>query len=221
MIDNTPRHVQRPRRWYLPRRRLTSTQLFAAALIIFAAIMAWGELQIVDQSQANHRLAQRADSQTQLNSQLIRQIQDLQLSGRKTRDDLQRRTDASIAALWCTLVSQAPDDPKKPIIHQVRVKYHCPPFKPGDVGHLPTSAPGTTVKLPGGGGSQTASAPAPRGGQPSVQPRPSGRPAPTSPAPRPTSTPTVPTPTQQPSPPQPVVPVGEVLCRLLGVCLTG
>lgn len=35
---------------------------------------------------------------------------------------------AEIRQLACILVSQTPDDPKRPIIHEFRVKYGCPPY---------------------------------------------------------------------------------------------
>ena len=56
----------------------------------------------------------------------------------------------NIRELACILISQAPDDPAKPVIHDFRVKYHCPPFNPASVGHLPTPSTVTrTVQKPG------------------------------------------------------------------------
>ena len=50
----------------------------------------------------------------------------------------------SIRQLACILVSQTPDNPKRPIIHEFRVKYGCPPYSKKNAKHALQGHPATT-----------------------------------------------------------------------------
>lgn len=52
----------------------------------------------------------------------------------------------NIRELACILISQTPDDPARPVIHDFRTKYRCPPFNPAAVGHLPTPSRRTVTR---------------------------------------------------------------------------
>lgn len=233
-----PKHSGQPRRSSLPRvpwfkdervgrlfGNLTAARairIFIGAVLVFivmAAIVIW---QLVDNNAQTNGLAHanktQADTiQAQANqiAAVVAQLKQSQIDGRKTRDQLQRRTDDSIAALWCTLVSQAPNDPKRPIIAQVRKKYHCPPFNPKDVGHLPSSSPSGTAGLSNPNQPTENPAPGPgRSGQPAPAPTPTPGPTRTVPVPVPVPGPT----TTVPAPPKPTPPI--LICLPLLPCLT-
>ena len=86
-----------------------------------------------------------------------------------------RRTqiNAEIRQLACILVSQTPDDPKRPIIHEFRVKYRCPPYSKKNAkralqGHPVTRSvqqpvPTRTVTVPGPAVTRTVTVPPGKG----------------------------------------------------------
>lgn len=66
-----------------------------------------------------------------------------------------------IRELACILVSQTPDDPAKPLIHDFRAKYHCPPFNPAAVGRLTPPRSTVTRTVPTPGPTKTRTVPSP------------------------------------------------------------
>lgn len=93
---------------------------------------------IADQTRTNQVLAQLGEAQKDLAAD---QALTAEQAKRLAADEaaigaLAAQNKADVRELACILVSQAPDDPAKPLIHMFRVKYGCPPFNPDTQGVL-------------------------------------------------------------------------------------